>query len=377
MSNLVLKLVKDLINCPSITPDDHNCQKIIVDKLSSIGFKIEFFNKNGVTNLWAVYGNNSPLLVFAGHTDVVPPGPLNCWNSDPFHATERNGFLYGRGAADMKSSIAAFIIAIEELIRDNGNNFFGSIGILLTSDEEGPAKDGTLHVCQQLKQRNLNIDYCIVGEPTSEFILGDTCKKGRRGSLSAHLSVKGIEGHIAYPKIIDNPIHKISIIISDLVNTKWDNGNEYFEPTSFQISNIHAGNGATNVVPGTVELDFNLRFSSEIDDIKIKNIVNNILKKYNTIYDINWNLNAKPFITKSGLLTKSIIQAIKSETGIETKLSTSGGTSDGRFLIDIADEVIEFGPCNNTIHKYNECIKISDLEKMKNIYKHTLELLLI
>lgn len=373
--NKVLEFVKELIRCKSITPDDNNCQKIIINKLESLNFKSEIFSKNGVTNLWITHGTGAPLFVFAGHTDVVPPGPLDNWNHDPFNPIEDKGFLYGRGSSDMKSSIAAFVIAAIEFINDYPKHN-GTIALLLTSDEEGQAIDGTSYVCDQLNKRNIKIDYCIVGEPTCEKILGDTCKIGRRGSLSAHVMIHGIQGHIAYPQLIENPIHIVAPALLELINTQWDLGNDIFEPTSFQTSNIHAGNGATNVVPGILDLYFNFRFSSENSDYNIKDIVHRILDKYKIKYDIYWQLNAKPFFTKTGSLTNNISKAIEIETGIQTKMSTSGGTSDGRFLCNISKEIVEFGPCNDTIHKINECIKINDLERIKNIYYKTLDLLL-
>ncbi|MFU2052876.1 succinyl-diaminopimelate desuccinylase [Bordetella hinzii] len=371
----VLDLVKDLIARPSVTPDDKDCQQLLAARLARIGFECETIARGGVTNLWARRGTQAPLVVFAGHTDVVPPGPREKWDSDPFVPTERDGFLYGRGAADMKSSIAAFVVAAEEFVAAQPAHE-GSIAFLLTSDEEGPAVDGTVIVCEALKARGETPDFCIVGEPTSTTDVGDVCKNGRRGSLSGELTIKGIQGHVAYPHLARNPVHQAAPALADLVAIEWDRGNEYFPPTTFQISNMKAGTGATNVVPGEAVVSFNFRFSTASTPESLKARVHEVLDRHGLEYDLAWELGGEPFLTARGPLTDALSAAILAETGRSTELSTTGGTSDGRFIAKICPQVIEFGPCNATIHKINERIALDSLVPLKNIYRRTLENLL-
>ena len=363
-----LNLTKELILKKSITPVDDGCQDLLISHLESLGFTIDKLPSGEVTNFYARKGNEAPLLVFAGHTDVVPPGPLKEWTSPPFEPTVKNNRLYGRGAADMKTSLAAFIISIEEFLTENKNHK-GSIGLLITSDEEGIATDGTVKIVEALKNKKEKIDFCIVGEPTCVSKFGDTIKNGRRGSLSAKLKVKGIQGHIAYPELIKNPIHKVAPVIDELVNTIWDEGNEYFPKTSWQISNINGGTGATNVVPGFVEILFNFRYSSEsTSDILMEN-VEKILDKHQLDYDIDWQHSGEPYLTETGSLVNALSDAVKEITGNNPTISTTGGTSDGRFIAKICDQVVEFGPINESIHKINENVNIDDIETLKNIYK--------
>lgn len=375
MTAAVLDLVKCLIERPSVTPDDSGCQALLMEHLGAIGFKAKTIEAGGVTNLWARRGATAPLLVFAGHTDVVPTGPLDRWHSDPFTPTQRDGFLYGRGASDMKSSIAAFVVAVEEFVAQNPDHA-GSIGLLITSDEEGPAIDGTVKVCEYLKASKETPDLCIVGEPTSVGQLGDTIKNGRRGSLSGRLTVKGKQGHIAYPHLADNPIHRVAPVINALVTEVWDSGNDYFPATSFQISNVHAGTGASNIIPGEIVIDFNFRFCTESTPDQLKSRVTALLDQHGLIYEVTWTLSGLPFLTPKGSLSDALAQAIKAETGVTTELSTTGGTSDGRFIAQICPQVVEFGPVNATIHQVNENIEIAQLEPLKNIYRRTLETLL-
>jgi len=372
----VLALVRELIARPSVTPDDVDCQMLLAQRLEQVGFRCETIARGGVTNLWARRGSAGPLVVFAGHTDVVPPGPRDKWDSDPFVPTERDGYLYGRGAADMKSSIAAFVVAAEEFAAAHPGHA-GSIGLLITSDEEGPAIDGTVIVCNELKARGEQLDYCIVGEPTSGELLGDTCKNGRRGSLSGRLTVKGIQGHVAYPHLARNPVHQLAPALADLAATEWDRGNEYFPPTTFQVSNLRAGTGATNVVPGEALALFNFRFSTASTPDSLKQRVHALLDKHGLEYDLDWELGGEPFLTPRGTLTDALVEAIRAETGVAAELSTTGGTSDGRFIAKICPQVIEFGPCNATIHKVNERIELASLAPLKNIYRRTLENLLL
>lgn len=374
--NAVLELVKDLIARPSVTPADADCQALLTQRLERIGFHCEAIVQGGVTNLWARRGTSAPLTVFAGHTDVVPPGPREKWESDPFVPTERDGYLYGRGASDMKSSIAAFVVAAEEFVAAHPQHG-GSIALLLTSDEEGPALDGTVIVCNQLKDRGVQLDYCIVGEPTSGAVLGDTCKNGRRGSLSGHLIVKGIQGHVAYPHLARNPLHQFAPALAELAQTQWDQGNAYFPPTTFQVSNLTAGTGATNVVPSEADVQFNFRFSTASTPASLQERVHAILDKHGLEYTLEWDWGGEPFLTPTGSLTEALSRAIHAETGVTAELSTSGGTSDGRFIAKICPQVIEFGPCNATIHKVNESVELATLEPLKNIYRRTLENLLL
>ncbi|MCX7184966.1 MAG: succinyl-diaminopimelate desuccinylase [Nitrosospira sp.] len=376
MSNDTLALAQTLIACRSPTPDDGGCQEILIGRLQKLGFQIERLRHGAVDNLWARRGTAAPLLCFAGHTDVVPTGPLEKWDSDPFTPTIRDGKLYGRGAADMKASLAAFVTAIEAFVAAH-HDHSGSIALLITSDEEGVAVDGTVRVVETLGARNEPIDYCIVGEPTCVDQLGDTLKNGRRGSLSGTLTVKGIQGHIAYPHLGKNPIHLAAPAIAELAQTEWDQGNEYFPPTTWQISNINGGTGATNVIPGEVRMLFNFRFSTASTVESLKTRVHAILDRHGLDYDLLWELSGKPYLTPRGSLVEAIGRAIKNVTGIEPQLSTSGGTSDGRFIADICSQVVEFGPRNATIHKLNECVEVDDVERLAQIYRQTLENLLL
>lgn len=371
----VLDLARDLISRPSVTPHDQGCQSLLIQRLEAVGFECEIMVFEDVTNLWARRGRASPLLVFAGHTDVVPTGPLEQWLSDPFVPTERNGILYGRGAADMKSSIAAFVVAVEEFLAGNADHD-GSIALLITSDEEGPSINGTVKVCETLSRRGARFDYCIVGEPTSADTLGDVVKNGRRGSLSGRLVVKGKQGHVAYPHLARNPIHMLAPALAELTEKTWDTGNAYFPPTTFQVSNLNSGTGATNVVPGTATLDFNFRFSTASKPETLKQYTEAILDKHNLDYDLVWTLGGEPFLTPPGELSAALTQAILDETGIQTQMSTTGGTSDGRFIARMCPQVIEFGPINASIHQVNEHIRIDTLDPLKNIYRRTLQHLL-
>ncbi|MBN9477324.1 MAG: succinyl-diaminopimelate desuccinylase [Bordetella sp. SCN 67-23] len=375
MTTSVLSLVEDLIRRPSVTPVDEGCQALLIDRLTALGFACETVEGGGVVNFWARRGNAGPLVVFAGHTDVVPAGPREHWNTDPFVPTVIDGMLYGRGAADMKSSIAAFLVAAEEFVAHHPDHP-GSIGLLITSDEEGPAVHGTVKVCDMLAARGETPDYCIVGEPTSSAQLGDTIKNGRRGSVSGRLTVKGIQGHVAYPEKARNPIHQAAPALAELASTEWDRGNEYFPPTTFQISNFHSGTGATNVVPGEAVIDFNFRFSTASTVETLKTRVHDVLDRHGLEYGIEWSVSGLPFLTPRGTLCTALSEAIAAELGIEAELSTTGGTSDGRFIARICPQVVEFGPVNATIHKVNECIAVDSLEPLKNIYRRTLEALL-
>ncbi|HZM34923.1 MAG TPA: succinyl-diaminopimelate desuccinylase [Burkholderiales bacterium] len=371
----VLHLARELIARKSVTPEDAGCQDLLAERLERSGFRCEPMKFGDVRNLWARRGKAAPVVCFAGHTDVVPTGPLSEWHSDPFLPTIREGKLYGRGAADMKSSIAAFVVATEMFLQERPSHG-GSIALLLTSDEEGPAVDGTARVVEALKARNETIDYCVVGEPTSVDALGDMIKNGRRGSLSGRLTVKGIQGHVAYPHLVKNPIHLLAPALGELVRTQWDKGNESFPPTSFQVSNIHAGTGAANVVPGRVELDFNFRFSTESSDAGLRSRVESMLKKHGLEYAIDWVLGAKPFLSRRGRLAQAVADAARMHTGRPAELSTTGGTSDARFIIEICPEVIELGPVNASIHKLNEHISLDDLQRLPRIYLDTLRALL-
>jgi succinyl-diaminopimelate desuccinylase len=374
-----LALAKALIARRSITTEDAGCLDLIAARLAPLGFVCERIDSTGPTghvcNLWARRGTARPVIVFAGHTDVVPPGPADQWQSDPFVPTERAGMLYGRGAADMKTSVAAAIVATERLLAD-AVQINGSLAFLLTSDEEGDATDGTVKVVATLKARGETLDCCIVGEPTSVNHQGDTIKNGRRGSLSGKLMVKGVQGHVAYPEKVKNPIHLAAPALAELAATHWDNGNEFFPPTSFQISNIHAGTGATNVVPGTLEVLFNFRFSTASTADGLQNRTHEILDRHQLEYDLHWMLGGRPFITAPGRLVSALSAAIQAEAGITPELSTSGGTSDGRFIADICPEVVEFGPVNATIHKIDECVAIADIEPLARIYAATFRTLL-
>ena len=374
-----LELTIDLLKRQSNTPLDAGCQEVMIARLAELGFKIERMRFGDVDNFYARRGTTSPLLVFAGHTDVVPTGPIDKWHTPPFEPTIKDAMLYARGAADMKTSLAAFITSIEEFVTENPNHS-GSIGLLITSDEEGVATHGTVKVVEALKNRGELIDYCIVGEPTSNKIVGDMIKNGRRGSLSGKLTVIGLQGHIAYPHLVKNPIHLVAPAIKDMVETVWDNGNEYFPPTSWQISNINGGTGATNVVPGEVEILFNFRFCPEVDckgstDANLRSRVHAILDAHKLDYSLDWEYS-QPYITPRGNLVEAISEAISECYGVMPELSTTGGTSDGRFIADICKQVIEFGPLNATIHKLNECVGVADIEPLKNTYKYTMQKLL-
>jgi len=370
-----LELAKELIARKSVTPEDGGCQELLARRLERAGFRCEPMRFGEVQNLWARRGAAHPVVCFAGHTDVVPTGPLGEWHSDPFVPTIRDGKLYGRGAADMKSSIAAFVVAVEAFVKERPNHS-GSVALLITSDEEGPSVDGTAKVVEALKARNELIDYCIVGEPTSVDWLGDMLKNGRRGSLSGKLTVRGIQGHVAYPHLAKNPVHLLAPALAELARSEWDKGNESFPPTTWQVSNIHAGTGAGNVIPGSVTVDFNFRFSTESTDASLKARVESILRKHGLDYHVEWTLGAKPFLSRNGRLAKTVQQAAKRHTGRVAELSTTGGTSDARFIIDICPEVIELGPVNASIHKLNEHIEISQLEVLPRIYLDTLRDLL-
>ena len=369
------ELAKQLIARRSVTPTDDGCQALIAERLQSVGFTSETIQSHGVTNTWLRRGSSAPVFVFAGHTDVVPPGPREQWASDPFVAAVRDETLYGRGAADMKSSLAAFAIAAQEFIGAHAQHR-GSIALLLTSDEEGPATDGTVKVVELLRKRGEKIDYCVIGEPTSVNLLGDTIKNGRRGSLSGRLVVTGIQGHVAYPQLVRNPVHQVAPALTELANERWDDGNEFFPPTTFQISNIRAGTGALNVVPGRCEVDFNLRFASVSSAEALMQRIEQILNKHDLEFSVQWTIGAQPFLTPPGELSTAIMRAIREVTGRKAELSTTGGTSDGRFISTFCPQVIEFGPRNASIHKIDEHIALSDLEPLKNVYRRTLELLL-
>ena len=375
MTDATLTLARQIIARPSVTPDDAGCMEIIAGRLQPLGFSIEYINRNGVTNLWAQRGAAKPLFVFAGHTDVVPTGPLEKWTSPPFAPEIRDGMLYGRGAADMKSSLAAMLTATEAFVASNPDHP-GSIAFLLTSDEEGDAVDGTVAVVEALKARGDRLDICIIGEPTSVNTLGDMIKNGRRGSLSGTLMVKGIQCHIAYPEKGRNPIHEAAPALAELAATEWDKGNEYFPPTTWQVSNIHGGTGATNVVPGQLEIKFNFRFSTASTPEGLQQRLLAILDKHGLDYDIKWTLGARPFLTGRGPLADAASAAIQEICGIETELSTTGGTSDGRFIAEICDQLLEIGPVNATSHKIDECVDIAALPKLSAIYTRILERLL-
>jgi succinyl-diaminopimelate desuccinylase len=388
-----LRLAEQLISRPSVTPDDAGCQAIIAARLQALGFECETIvsgpDNFRVTNLWAKFKGFSPVakagrtqvaphaiepktLIFAGHTDVVPTGPLAQWTSPPFTPSRRNGLLYGRGAADMKTSIAAMVVAVEEFLAANPKPNL-SIAFLLTSDEEGPSTDGTVVVCNQLKARGEVLDYCIVGEPTSVDQLGDMIKNGRRGTLSGKLSVKGVQGHIAYPHLAKNPIHCFAPALAELVATEWDAGNAFFPATSWQVSNVHGGTGASNIIPGELVVDFNFRFSTESTADGLKARLEAVLKKYELDYSLKWTLGGLPFLTTPGELVQAVSESIRTETGLVTELSTTGGTSDGRFIASICPQLIEFGPINASIHKIDEHVLVSSLDPLKNIYKGVLE----
>ncbi len=369
-------LTEALIRRPSVTPRDEGCLELISERLAPLGFRLEHIEAEGVSNLWARRGAAGPLVCFAGHTDVVPTGPRPEWQSDPFEPTELDGHLYGRGAADMKTSLAAFVVAIEQFVGEHPNHP-GSIALLLTSDEEGIATHGTRLVVEKLAGRGETLDYCIVGEPTSVEQLGDMIKNGRRGSLNGTLTVYGVQGHVAYPHLARNPVHEAAAALAELTTTHWDEGDEYFPPTTFQVSNVHAGAGATNVIPGKLVIVFNFRFSPRSPANALKAQVHELLDRHGLHYEIDWQLSGNPFITPRGRLVSALENAINSATGITPELSTTGGTSDGRFIAAICPEVVEFGPVNATIHKVNERVAVAAIEPLTAIYRGTLKNLLI
>lgn len=370
-----LELTRRLIARRSVTPDDDGCQDLVAQRLASLGFRAERIDRNGVTNLWLRRGAARPTVVFAGHTDVVPPGPREHWHSDPFEPTQRDGRLYGRGASDMKSSIAAFVVAAEEFVRAHPTHR-GSIALLLTSDEEGPATDGTVAVVEKLAARGEAIDCCIVGEPTSVDRLGDTIKNGRRGSLSGRLTVKGVQGHVAYPHLARNPVHLAAPALAELAATEWDRGNEHFPPTTWQVSNLHAGTGATNVIPGELVVLFNFRFSTASTAESLQARVKEILDRHGLDWAIEWSLSAQPFLTARGALVDALTAAIREVTGVRAEVSTTGGTSDGRFIAEICPEVVEFGVVNASIHQVDEHVDIAAVEPLAEIYLRLLGKLL-
>lgn len=362
-----IALAQDLMARASVTPADKGCQELMIARLEAIGFTVERMRFGEVDNFWARRGTSAPVLAFAGHTDVVPSGPVDQWHTPPFEPTIKDGYLYGRGAADMKGSLAAWVVALEEFIAQHPNHR-GSLALLITSDEEGPFVDGTMRVISTLEARGEKMDWCIVGEPSSTNSLGDVIKNGRRGSLTANITAKGIQGHVAYPHLVDNPIHKIVPVLAELAATQWDQGNNSFPPTSFQIANINGGTGASNVVPGHVDIMCNFRYSTELTADNLTTKVEAMLAKHNIDYDIHWTYNGLPFLTESGALVDACRDAIKATTGTDTQLSTAGGTSDGRFIAPTGAQVVELGPCNGTIHKLNECVKVSDLEQLTLVY---------
>ena len=368
MTSATFELARELISRISITPNDGGCQDVLAQRLARLGFRIERMRFGDVDNLWARRGSGKPLICFAGHTDVVPTGPLDQWHSDPFLPTVRDGVLYGRGAADMKSSIAAFVTAIEAFLADHPDHP-GSIALLITSDEEGVAVNGTVKVVETLRARGEALDYCIVGEPSSVTMLGDTMKNGRRGSLSGELLVRGVQGHIAYPHLSRNPIHQFAPALAELSAEKWDDGNEYFPPTTWQISNLSAGTGATNVIPGELRVSFNFRFSTASPLEELKARVHEVLDRHGLDYALTWSLSGRPFLTPKGKLVENLSRAVKTVTGRTPELSTSGGTSDGRFIADICREIVELGPINASIHKLDEHIVLADLEALSRIYQ--------
>jgi succinyl-diaminopimelate desuccinylase len=373
--NPTLALARELIARPSVTPDDAGCTDVIASRLATIGFAVERIVCGEVTNLWARRGREAPLVCFAGHTDVVPTGPLSQWTVDPFVPVERDGRLYGRGAADMKSSLAAFVTAIEAFVAARPRHA-GSIALMLTSDEEGPSVDGTVRVVERLRERGDRIDYCVVGEPTSVTRLGDMIKNGRRGSLSGRLVVHGVQGHVAYPHLARNPVHLVAPALAELAALSWDAGNEHFPATTWQVSNLRAGTGASNVIPGEAEVMFNFRFSTESTPESLQERLRAVLERHELDYDIEWTLGAKPFLTTRGLLVEAMKASIRDATGVEAEISTTGGTSDGRFVAAICPEVVELGPVNESIHKIDEHVEVASLEPLMRIYRGVLERLL-
>ncbi|CAH7081698.1 succinyl-diaminopimelate desuccinylase [Vibrio chagasii] len=366
-----LALAKDLISRESVTPEDAGCQELMINRLKALGFEIEVMVFEDTTNFWARRGTEAPLFAFAGHTDVVPAGPIEQWNTKPFEPTIVDGYLHGRGAADMKGSLASMIVAVEQFIEKYPDHS-GSIGFLITSDEEGPFINGTVRVVEALMARGENIDMCIVGEPSSTEFVGDVVKNGRRGSITGDLTIKGTQGHVAYPHLANNPVHSSLLAINELATTEWDQGNDYFPPTSFQIPNVSAGTGASNVIPGEFNVQFNLRFSTELSNDIIVERVTTTLDKYDFEYDLKWTFNGDPFLTDAGSLLDAIVDAVGHVNDVKPALLTTGGTSDGRFIARMGGQVVELGPVNATIHKVNECVKVADLEKLTDMYERTL-----
>ncbi|MCQ9050506.1 succinyl-diaminopimelate desuccinylase [Vibrio diabolicus] len=371
----VLALAKDLISRQSVTPEDAGCQDLMIERLKALGFEIEVMVFEDTTNFWARRGSEAPLFAFAGHTDVVPAGKLEHWDTHPFEPTIIDGYLHGRGAADMKGSLAAMVVAVERFIAENPDHK-GSIGFLITSDEEGPFINGTVRVVETLMARGENIDMCIVGEPSSTEVVGDVVKNGRRGSITGDLTVKGTQGHVAYPHLANNPVHESLLAIHELATTEWDKGNDYFPPTSFQIPNVSAGTGASNVIPGEFHVQFNLRFSTELNNDAIVQRVTETLDKHELDYDLKWTFNGAPFLTDTGALLDAVVAAVADVNDTKPALLTTGGTSDGRFIARMGGQVVELGPVNATIHKVNECVKVDDLEKLTDMYENTLKHLL-
>ncbi|MGR5120264.1 succinyl-diaminopimelate desuccinylase [Vibrio astriarenae] len=372
----VLSLAKDLISRRSVTPEDAGCQEVMINRLKALGFEIEVMVFEDTTNFWARRGKAAPLFAFAGHTDVVPSGPEEQWHTPPFTPTVIEDHLHGRGAADMKGSLACMIVAVERFIEQNPNHT-GSIGFLITSDEEGPFINGTTRVVDTLMERNELIDMCIVGEPSSTHHVGDVIKNGRRGSITGDLTVKGTQGHVAYPHLANNPVHQALPALAELAATTWDNGNDYFPPTSFQIPNLAAGTGASNVIPGEFEVQFNFRFSTELTDEDIKRRVHSTLDAHGLDYDLKWTLSGHPFLTDKGELLTAVVDAVEDVNHKQPELLTTGGTSDGRFIARMGTQVVELGPVNATIHKVNECVSVPDLEKLTDMYEKTLFNLLV
>ncbi|MDL5028538.1 succinyl-diaminopimelate desuccinylase [Vibrio sp. BS-M-Sm-2] len=366
-----LALAKDLISRQSVTPEDAGCQDLMIERLKALGFEIEVMVFEDTTNFWARRGTEAPLFAFAGHTDVVPAGPIEQWNTKPFEPTIVDGYLHGRGAADMKGSLASMIVAVEQFIAKHPDHT-GSIGFLITSDEEGPFINGTVRVVETLMARGENIDMCIVGEPSSTEFVGDVVKNGRRGSITGDLTIKGTQGHVAYPHLANNPVHSSLLAINELATTEWDKGNDYFPPTSFQIPNVSAGTGASNVIPGEFNVQFNLRFSTELSNDIIVERITTTLDKYDFEYDLKWTFNGDPFLTDAGSLLDAIVDAVGDVNDVKPALLTTGGTSDGRFIARMKGQVVELGPVNATIHKVNECVKVADLEKLTDMYEKTL-----
>jgi succinyl-diaminopimelate desuccinylase len=370
-----LKLTKDLISRASITPDDQDCQPLLAQRLAPLGFVVENMRFEDVDNLWLRKGTDAPVFCFAGHTDVVPTGPLEQWNTPPFEPTVKEGLLYGRGTADMKGSIAAMTVACERFVQDYPDHK-GSIAFLITSDEEGPATNGTVKVVETLQARQEHIDWCLVGEPSSTKKVGDVIKNGRRGSLGCELTIIGKQGHVAYPHLSENPMHSAAPFLAEITTEVWDQGNKFFPPTSFQISNIHAGTGVTNVIPGELNIICNFRFSTELSHQMIQQRVEAMLDKHSLTYKINWNLSGQPFLTTEGELVSAAVDSIRAVAGIETTLSTAGGTSDGRFIAPTGSQVLELGPLNATIHQVNECVSVADLDQLEQMYYGILQRLL-